>query len=256
MKYLTLLPCAFITLTLLGVSSYVKADPGEDLIKQGDVCDAKLHAADALKFYLDAEKTQPKNALLLVSIARQYRHLMSDATDEQEKQRLGNLAFDYSKRAEALAPSEAQTHLAVAISYGKIVPFLSNREKIEASPRIKAALDKALRLDPQNDIAWHVLGRWYEELAEVGSMRRALAKMAYGELPTGTFEDAARCFEKAVRLNPSRPMHFIALGVSYARLGRCSDARRCLEKGLALPNTEKDDPAMKHTGRQELASLP
>lgn len=245
-----------VALAVLGYHPNAKADTSEDdLIKQGDVFDVKLEAAEALKVYLQAEKLQPQNAQIKVRIARQYRHLMTDASGSSEKQRLGNLAFDYSKRAVALAPNDSQTELALAISYGKIVPFMSNREKVEASPRIKAALDKSLRSDPENDIAWYVLGRWYEELAEVGSVKRALARMTYGELPAGTFEDAARCFEKALQINPNRPMHHIALGVTYARMGRSGEARRYLQKGLALPNTEKDDPATKRAGRIELASL-
>jgi hypothetical protein len=35
-----------------------------------------LKASEALDFYLAAEKLDPKNASLLVRIARQYRHLI------------------------------------------------------------------------------------------------------------------------------------------------------------------------------------
>ena len=59
-----------------------KVLPGEsedELVQQGAVCDKKLDAQQALTFYLPAEKLDPRNPLILVPIARQYRHLMADA---------------------------------------------------------------------------------------------------------------------------------------------------------------------------------
>ena len=120
---------------------------------------------------------------------------------------------------------------------------------------IKDALDKALELNPHNDLAWHVLGRWYKELAEVDPLRRALAQAAFGALPAATFEEAATCFEKAIQLNPNRPIHYIELGSVYAQMGRKDEARHLIAKGLGMPDTEKDDPETKREGEQLLAKL-
>ena len=57
----------------------------DELIQKGDAFYAKLEAADALKFYLSAEKLEPNNVRLLVRISREYRHLMSDAAKPEEK---------------------------------------------------------------------------------------------------------------------------------------------------------------------------
>ena len=62
-----------------------------------------MRASEALDFYLAAEKLEPKNASLHVRIARQYRHLMADATTREEKLRLGGIGLDYAQRAAALA---------------------------------------------------------------------------------------------------------------------------------------------------------
>ena len=95
----------------------IAASPAEDLIQKGDVFYDRLQPAEALKFYLPAEKLEPDNARLLVRIARQYRHLGSDATKRDEKLQLGNVAVDYSKRAVSLAPNDPEAHLALAISF-------------------------------------------------------------------------------------------------------------------------------------------
>ena len=245
---------AVVALLLTGAA--LQAESADELIKNGDAYYAKLQAADALRFYLPAEKLEPNNVRLLVRISREYRHLMTDATKTEEKRRLGGIAVDYAKRAVALGPNDPDAQLAVAISYGRLQPLEGNWDKIQASRIIKEAADKVIRLDPQSDLGWHLLGRWHKGLADIDAVKRTLAQLVYGEvLPQSTYEEAAKCFEKAIELNPNRPMHYIELGRVYAQMGRNDDARRFITKGLAMQNTEKDDPETKREGREVLAKL-
>jgi tetratricopeptide (TPR) repeat protein len=244
---------AAIALMVSGVVA--RAQSAEELIKQGDVFYDRLQPTEALKFYLPAEKLEPENADLLVKIARQYRHLMSEAENKDEKLRLGSTAVEYSRRAVKLAPNNPETQLAVAISYGKILPFLGNKEKAENSRLIKTAAERVVKLDPRNDLGWHVLGRWNLVLSEVSGVKRAIAQVVYGKLPPASNEEAVRCFEKAIALNPNRLMHYIELGRTYAQMDRKDDARKCINRGLCMRDTEKDDPETKQKGRELLAKL-
>ena len=252
----------FFTVTISAAAALVLSaglaratSPADDLIKKGDAFYARLLPEEALKFYLPAETLEPNNANLLVRISRQYRHLMSDAPKRDEKLRLGGIAVGYSRRAVALAPNDPEAQLSVAISYGKVLPLQGNSEGVENSRVIKAAAERAIKLDPRNDLAWHVLGRWYLNMADVGAVKRALARVVYGKLPPATNDDAARCFEKAIALNPNRLMHYVELGRTYARMGRTDDARKFITKGLGMAETEKDDPETKSKGREVLAKL-
>jgi tetratricopeptide (TPR) repeat protein len=143
----------------------------------------------------------------------------------------------------------------LAISYGKMLPLVGTKLQIAHSRLIKIAVDKVIALDPTNDLAWHVLGRWYRALADVGTLKRAFAQVAYDKLPPAKYEDAVRCFEKAIALNPNRLMHYIELGRTYAQMGRDADARKFITKGLTMPEAEKDDPETKNLGRQVLKKL-
>ena len=241
--------------TALLAAPTIHATPVDELIREGDVCDVKLAAGDALKCYLPAEKMEPGNCQLLARIARQYRHLMADAPGKDEKMRLGMISLDYAKRAAAAGPNDSEAQLSPAISYGKMMPIMSAKEQVDASPRIKVAVDKALALDPHNDLAWHVLGRWNRILADVSSLKRTLAGAIYGKLPTGSNEEAARCLEKAISINHNRVIHYIELGRIYAQMGRKDDARRMISKGLSMPSVEKDDTEAKDLGRVALAKL-
>jgi tetratricopeptide (TPR) repeat protein len=237
------------------LASPCRAESGDELVEKGKVFEKKFQAQDALPLYLSAEKMEPKNPELLVRIARQYRYLMSDAPAKEEKLRLGYVALDYSVRAAACGPRDCDAQLAPAITLGKMMPYLPSKEQVAASPRIKQSVDKAIAVDPRNDTAWHVLGRWNRVLAEVSTAKRYVAGMIYGKLPKGSNEEAERAMKKAIELNPNRLMHYIELGRIYAQMGRKEDARSYLNKGLAMPNTEHDDPETKERGRETLAKL-
>lgn len=246
-------------LLLLGalhsISAAARADTAGELIEKGDAFDRRLQPAQALDFYLPAEKAAPGDAGLLVRIARQYRHLMSGTSSKKEKLRLGRISLDYAQRASAAAPRDAEAQLSPAISLGKMLPFMGSGDQVEAAPRIKAAVDRTLRLDPRNDYAWHILGRWNRNLAAVGGVKRALAGAIYGSLPVTTNEAAEACLKKAIAINPNRLIHYIEMGRVYAQMGRNEEARTFLEKGLRMPSRQIDDPEMKAIGRETLKKL-
>ena len=226
-----------------------------DLIKKGDVFDEKFQPTEALKFYLPAEKMEPKNVGLLLRIARQYRHQMADATDPAKKMKLGNMGKAYALCATGLAPNEPEAHLSVAISYAKMSPLLDKKAQLEASKEVKTEVDQTLALDPKKDLAWHLLGCWHQRLADVGTVKRTLARLVYGKVPAATNDEAVSCFQQAIKLNPNRLIHHIELGRTYAQMGKKAEARECIEKGLAMPNVGKDDPDAKERGRATLATI-
>ncbi len=232
-----------------------RAEDADALIAKGDQFDKQLQAKEALEKYLPANKLEPNNVKLLVCIARQYRHLMSDTSSKQEKLRLGNISLEFASRAATLAPNNAEAQLSPAISLGKMLPFMGSKDQIKASPRIKAAVDRTILLDPNNDNAWHILGRWNRVLANVNVVKRVLAKALYGDLPVTTNEAAEKCLLKAIEINPNRLMHYIELGRIYAQMGRKEEARKYIQKGMAMPDKEKDDPEMKEVGKQILQKL-
>lgn len=247
---------SLIIASLLLNYSASHAQTANELMGLGDGFDRTFQAAKALQHYIPAEKLEPQNVPLLLRIARQYRHLMTDASSNTEKLRLGGMALAYGKRAASLAPQDSEAQLSPAITYGKMLPLQGSKEQVEASPRIKAGADKAIRLDPLNDVAWHVLGRWHEALASISGVKRALCGLIYGQLPNTTNEAAVICFDKAIAINPSRLRHYIELGRTYGQMGKNAEARRFIEKGLAMPNMEHDDPELKQRGREALAKLP
>ena len=244
----------FIPLIVSFSVSFAFADFAE-LVKSGDVHDAKFQFDQALTYYLPAEKLEPNNAALLVKISRQYALRMNDLPREADKVASGRKALSYAERAVAAAPGECDPHLCVAICLGKLTPFLGAKEKVEASRKIKVAADKAVKLNPKSDYAWHLLGRWHQSLAHIGGTTRALAGIIYGGLPAASNEQAVEYFKKAMALNPQRLLHVVELGRTYEMMGRKAEAMKYLQLGLAMPNKEKDDPETKQRGKASLKEI-
>lgn len=244
-----------LVLLILTQGSVPGADGVAELMKKGGIHDEKLEPKEALEYYLEAEKMEPENVAVLLGIARQYRHWAADVESHAEKVKLSDTGKAYSQKALALAPNEAEAHLSVAICHAKRMSILGNSEKVEASRELKKAVEKSIELDPNQDLAWHVLGGWHQRLAELGTVKRALAQMLYGDMPPASNEEAVKCFKKAIELNPKRSIHHIELGRTYAQMGNMEEAKKCIEKGLEMPETGKDDREVKQRGRDTLASL-
>jgi len=252
----TLLSRTFILLFALGIfAADARAQSAAELMAKGDQLDQQLKANEALNYYLPASKLEPNNAELLVRIARQYRHLMTETSSKKEKLRLGLISLESAQRAANLAPKNAEAQLSPAISYGKMLPYMSSRDQVTNAPKIKESVDRTLALDPQNDTAWHILGRWNRVLASVNVVKRLMAQALYGNLPKTTNEDALKCLRKAIEINPNRLIHYIELGRIYAQMGNKEEASQYIHKGLAMPDKEADDPEMKEIGRDTLQKL-
>jgi tetratricopeptide (TPR) repeat protein len=231
------------------------AESVDELIQRGEALEKEDKVQESLDCYLAAEKISPADATIMVLIAMQYSFLMTDSSDLAEKERLGKLSLSYAQKAVKLNPDLCDAQLSIAVSYGKLLPLMSMKDRITTSRTIKSAADRAVVLDPNNDLAWHILARWHQLLSNISGFKRAIAELVYGSLPKASSEDAVKYFEKAIALNPGRLMHYIELGRTYAQMGDISKAQQFIKKGLAMPDREKDDPDTKKRGRETLEKL-
>ncbi len=240
---------------LIALPAIAVAESAASLIAEGDKLDSQQKTLPALKVYLEAEKVDSNNADLLIKIAKQYGESMTDISDIDAKRKAGETALDYSKRAAKLAPKMSDAHLAVAICYGRLADLVSVRTRVEYSRLILSSTQKAIELDPQNDYAWHMMGRWNQAVATMGSLTKGIVSVVYGGLPNASLEKSRECFEKAIKIKDDRVSHHIELGRTLAFLGKKDEARKQIETGLGMPSKERDDPETKGRGRVTLKTL-
>lgn len=242
-------------LALLLVITLSQAETVETCIAKGDAADAKNKNHEALSLYLKADKLQPGNVGILWRMAKQYSELMEEAPSTTEKRQLGRKALDAALRAKEIDPQNASARLILAIVYGRIAMIESNRRKVELSRLIKEEAEASIRLDPRQDYAFHVLGRWNYEMASVNPVLKTMGQAIYGRFPDASNEKAAEYFQNAVAIAPQQVAHHVELGRTYVALGEKQKARAEFEAALALPSAAKDDETAKQRVRLALQRL-
>lgn len=174
------------------------------------------------------------------------------AESAQSARKQAETALAEAKRAVQQAPESAQAHLDLAIAYGKWTDFVGNKTKLEISKLIREEAAKAAELDPANDLAWSVLGRWHYGLANVNGVLKALAGVVFGGMPDASNAEAAKYLEKAAALAPQRICHHADLARAYEALGRKSDARAQWQAVARLPAVDEEDRKEKENARKAL----
>lgn len=129
-------------------------------------------------------------------------------------------------------------------------------KQIDLAHEIRAEVDKAIALDPQNGFAYHILGIWNRRLAEIGLMSRFLAQtILWRSVPKGSFEKSEEYFKKALSINPDVINHRLELAKTYVAMGKWNLARRYLRSIEDLPIHYSDDQNHKEKARRLLQEI-
>lgn len=147
-----------------------------------------------------------------------------------------------ARRAVQLEPGRAEGHLELAVALGRLALHEGGKQKVRLSRGIKEHADRALEIDPRQDRAHHVLGRWNRGIAQLNLLEKAAAQVVYGGLPEGASYDAAIAhLEKAIALRPDYANHHLELARTYLAIKLKQKARQELEKAMACPPTTPFD---------------
>jgi Tfp pilus assembly protein PilF len=255
-KKLAFLVAAFIVAFSLPLFGQTAADH----IRQGDEYFAQFNDAKALEEYLLAVQAEPTNYEALWKTARGYfdvADLMSPSEPNVgEKQRkLYSDSMNYARQAIRADPKGTWGHFFLSGAWGMFVLTQGKKEQVNASKQIKAEIEKAIEYDPNNDLAYHALGRWHCRMAEIGGAQRFFGGLLYGSIPKGTFEEAEKYMKKAIELNPNYTNHHLELGRIYLDMKKPDLAKQEFEKVLELPQLTSKCPMYKKEAQAELDAL-
>jgi Tfp pilus assembly protein PilF len=249
----------FLTLmAVLALFSY--GQTAAEHVKAGDEAYAQFDDQKALEHYQEALKLEPQNyeALWKASRAKVDIADVIPATDKDVKQRQMRLYTDatsYAKKAIEANPNDTWGHFQFAASLGKKLLMLGKKEQIDGSKQIRQEIDKAIQLDPNNDLAFHALGRWHRRMAEIGGAKRFFGSILYGSIPKGSFEESEKNLKKASEMRPEYVNHHLELGLTYVSLKKFDLAAQEFQKALDCPITTSKCESYKQEAQQELDSL-
>jgi tetratricopeptide (TPR) repeat protein len=249
-----------LVLGLAAMALVAFAQTAQDHIRAGDEAYARFDDAAALLAYQAAVALEPGNYEALWKLSRanvDVADLMdikpAGAADAQKK--MYGEAESLAKKAVAANPNDTWGYFQRSAALGKRLLLLGKKEQIDGSKTVRAAIDKALALDPANDLAWHALGRWHRRIAEIGGAKRFFGSLVYGSIPKGSFEESAQALTKAVELKPEYVNHRLELGITYVALKKPDLAAAEFQKAIDLPKSSSKDDMLKAEAQAELDRL-
>jgi tetratricopeptide (TPR) repeat protein len=175
----------------------------------------------------------------------------------------GDIRAEYYKNGEVYARKATQVdsqgskgHLYLSIALGRVALDAGAKERIKLSKEIKKEVDLALKYDPNDDIAYHVLGRWNRKLANLSWIEKGFANIFLGGVPKdASNENALKCFQKAVELKPGYINHHLELGITNEMMDLEEEARQEYQKCIDLPKSASDDDRYKQEAKERLEDL-
>lgn len=243
----------FIITALLSVAP---AQSISNLVAKGDSAYQAWDNPSALSFYQKAVELDSTNYEALWKLARAYVDVGEKLKDKKKRRQYFKKAEQYARKAIRVNPNGAKGHLYLSIALGRVALDAGPKERVRLSKEIKAEVDKSLSIDPNDDIAWHVLGRWHRKLATLSWIEKKFANIFLGGVPKeASVKTAAECFQKAIALNPDHINHHLELGITYEKLGLKDKAIEEYEKVLSLPKSDPDDDEHKAEAQKRLRKL-
>jgi len=176
----------------------------DPLIQRGDSLFSVLKYEEALKQYQMAYEKDKGNYEVLWRLSMAYLNIGEGLENEKEREAYFNKALEFAQKATQVNPEGDWGWTYLAAVNGRIALSKGGKEKVKYAMIIKDAVNKALKLNPNNDLANFIWGSYNFEAATLNPVLRNFAKTLFGEVPQGTIEDAEKYIKKATILNPGR----------------------------------------------------
>ena len=247
---------SFLMLFSFLIFAQVKESPAT-FLAQGDSAYQKFDNEAALNFYEKAfDLDNNRNYEAAWKICRAYVDIGEVKQDKNERKMYYQKGSNYADKAIEINPEGSKGYLFSSIALGRVALDAGKKEQVRLSKEIKAQVDKSLELNPNDDIAWHVLGRWHRKMATLGWIQRQFANMFLGGIPKdASVEESANCFKKAIELNPGHINHHLELAYTYEELNEKELAKEEYQKVLDLPEKDSDDKDHKLEAGKKLQKL-
>ncbi len=211
------------------------------LVREADRLEDAPNELGALNKFKEVLQIQPTHVHALAKSSELCSRIGSRETNAATRDAWFKAALGYANKAIQVAPQNDQANVSMAMILGKSTLIKSGKEKLKNARAIKHHLDVALKTNPNNYLAWHILGRWNYEISKVSAVERAGAKLFYGGVPAGTVKNAIMYFEKSKSLMPNFILNYLSLANAYHHDGQVSKAIAILKAVQPLQAHTEDD---------------
>jgi tetratricopeptide (TPR) repeat protein len=203
----------------------------------------------------DANKNFPRNPEVLWRLCRVETHIadqMPISTDAQKDEQLGvyQAALSYGDSAVAADPKNSNAYTFRAAANGKIALFKGVFGVAPVVKQVREDCERAISLDPNNAVAYYIMGRTHAKLAEKPTIFRWPLGLAWGNL-----DEAIRFYQKAISLDPNFVMFRFDLAKAFVRDEDYQKARDQLYAIPSIPKRDQEDDSLKAEGQKLLQEI-
>jgi len=230
MKIRSLIITVATPLLVLNIFCSLTYSQTSESIVRGDTYFKLMRYKDAVAWYkLDSNRAEAQ-----WKIARSYV-CYGDNAAAVEKEINFRKAINAAKKCIALEETNANGHTWLAAALGNTAMYEGSKTKVKLCNQIKIELTRAVTLNPNDDIAYSILGSFYREIGHISWIEKQLAMAFIGKIPDGTYEDSEKAFAKATALTPNIMRHWYELGLLYTYWGKKSQAVTAFNRAKACP---------------------
>lgn len=244
---------AFLTLSLALFPSLVFSQSLDSQLQELDEL-REEGAFDEAHEQLEALREEhPENVEVLWRLAWVMTDVGERIENSEEQKQVFLEADEVAEEALSLDGDNARVHLSKAVAAGRAGLVSNTRQKVRYSRTVKDHVDRAIELDPDNDLAYHLRGRWNHEVASLGFVARTVVRTVYGGLPDASYERAKEDLEKAIAIR-DRVGHRLELGRTLLELGEEERAHEQFQKAIEMPSNDPHDLTRKRQAHELLRS--
>jgi len=231
---LLFISCAMKFLIVLLFARVFSANP--DPVSVGDKYFLQMKYAEAISHY----QLAPQNAEAQWKMARALI-CQADISPLEKQKSLYYRAVDAARQSIKIDERDNNGHTWLGAALGNIANYEGSRTKVKLCTAIKQELERALALNPNDDVALSILGSFYRALGNITWVERTLANTFLGSLPKGGFTEGEAAFKKAIQLSPNTLRHWFELGMLYQEWGKNGQALQTFQLAQQLSPSMASD---------------
>lgn len=225
------------------------------LLKEAVRLESVRKENEAFTRYLEVLKVQPDNLVALCKAGELSCLIGNRESQKSMKLTYFKAARRYAETALRINSNYAEANFVMAMAMGRMALVLSGREKIHAVNDIKKYAENAVRNDPLNFKAFHVLGKWHYEVSNLSSFERMAAKVLFGGIPASSFSESIKYYEKSRSLKPDFALNYLEMARAYYKNEQEGKAIEFLLRLQPMQVRAADDIRIKKEGNELLKKI-
>ncbi|HKJ31122.1 MAG TPA: hypothetical protein VKA34_04800 [Balneolales bacterium] len=228
----------------------------QNLLRNARELKESYNEPQALDTYLKVLRIDSTNYEALWNASFLYSRIGNRFKDKNKQKEYFHKAKDLAERALKVNSRDTESNFVMSVAMGRMALISGPKARVAASNDIKHYAEQALKYDSLHAGAWHVLGRWNYEVANLNFAERMAANLLFGGLPKGASDkNAIEDYKKAITYDGSNILYYRDLAIVYRKEDQDQKAIETLNKLLSLSPKSPDDPKYIKEAKKMLKKL-